>query len=265
MSAQDKIPEDSRAATEPAAAASAEQQQATIEDLQARLHAERTRHNEELRQFTYAISHDLREPLRMVASYAQLLNRRYEDRLDEDGREFLGIIADAVQRMEKLLADLVTYSHQFHALQEPARAVDSEAAFESALLAIEEEVRESGAQITHDPLPTIPFDFQRMTQLFRQLVGNSIKFRGPDTPRIHVAAQSSGEEVTFSICDNGLGIDPRYHEQIFAVFRRLNGKQYPGTGIGLAICKRIVEQQGGRIWVESESGKGATFYFTLPL
>ena len=239
--------------------------EATIDELRARLRQEEARHNEEIRQFAYVVSHDLREPLRMISSYTQLLNRRYLSRLDDDAREFADFIVDAVQRMEQLLADLVSYSHQFRPPDGSAALIDSEGVLESVLMAMEKDIQDSGAQITHDPLPKVVFDFSRLSQLFRQLVGNSIKFRGPDPPRIHIAAQETGQEASFSICDNGIGIDPRYHEQIFGVFRRLHGKEKPGTGIGLALCKRIIEQRGGRIWVESEAGKGAIFHFTVPL
>ena len=243
--------------------ADAQHLQAIIDELRARLRQEETRHSEDLRQFAYAVSHDLREPLRMISSYTQLLNRRYISQLDDDAREFIRFIVESVHRMELLLADLLSYSHQFRPPEEPT-LIDPEAVIEAVLLAIEKEIQDSGAQVTHDTLPKVVFDFGRFTQLFRQLITNSIKFHGTDPPRIHIAAQKSEQETAFSVCDNGIGIDPRYHEQIFGVFRRLHGKEKPGTGIGLAICKRIVEQRGGRIWVESEADRGATFRFTVP-
>jgi light-regulated signal transduction histidine kinase (bacteriophytochrome) len=238
--------------------------EAAIDELGTRLRKEESRHSEELRQFSYAVAHDLREPLRMIASYSQLLDRRYSAKLDDDGREFIGFMVDSVHRMEQLLGDLLTYSHQFRPLEMPPALIDPEVVLETVLLTIEKEIKQSGAKIAHDPLPKITFDFGRLTQLFQQLIMNSIKFRGTETPQIHVAAREEVGEAIFSVRDNGLGIDPRYHEQIFGIFRRLHGKEKPGTGIGLAICKRIVEQQGGRIWVESEADKGAVFNFTVP-
>ena len=244
--------------------ADAQRLQATIEDLRTHLRKEETRHSEELRQFAYAVSHDLREPLRMVASYSQLLTRRYASQMDDDGREFIGFIVDAVHRMEQLLGDLLTYSHQFSPLEAPPGIIDPEVVLQGVLLTMEKEIQQSSAKVTFDSLPKINFDFGRLNQLFRQLITNSIKFRGADSPQINIVAQEADQETIFSVRDNGVGIDPRYHEQIFGIFRRLHGRERPGTGIGLAICKRIVEQLGGRIWVESEAGKGAIFRFTVP-
>ena len=235
-----------------------------LEELRARRRTEQARHAEELRQFAYAVAHDLREPLRMVASYTQLLNRRYESAFDDDGREFMRYIIDSVQRMELLLGDLLSYSHLLRALDQPQSVVDTEAVLAGVLLGLEAVIRESAAEVTHDPLPKVNSDFAQMSQLFRQLLSNSIKFHGPDPPRIHVSASETDDWITFAVRDNGLGIDPQFHEQAFGVFKRLHGREYPGTGIGLAICKRIVEQHGGRIWVESEVGKGSVFRFTLP-
>jgi light-regulated signal transduction histidine kinase (bacteriophytochrome) len=235
-----------------------------MEELEERLLAEQKRHQEELRQFAYAVSHDLREPVRMIVSYAQLLERRYHSQLDGDGAEFMAEIMDATKRMDSFLADLLTYSHQFRDPDQPLDVVDPEGALQGALLALEPKIRENGAQITNDPLPEVAFDFAQLSQVFRQLIANSITFRGPQAPKIHIAAADTGEAIQFSVRDNGIGIDPVYQKQIFGVFKRLHGREIPGTGIGLAICKRIVEQRGGQIWVESAPDQGATFYFTVP-
>jgi light-regulated signal transduction histidine kinase (bacteriophytochrome) len=235
-----------------------------IEELEARLLSEEKRHYEELRQFAYAVSHDLREPVRMIVSYAQLLDRRYQGHLDADGIEFMRYILEATQRLDRLVGDLLTYSHQFRAADQPLDAVEPEGALHGALLMLEAEIRERGAKITHDPLPGVAFDFAQLNQLFRQLIANAITFRGAAPPEIHVSATDRSGAIEFSVRDNGIGIDPRYHEQIFGVFKRLHGREFPGTGIGLAICKRIVEQRGGRIWVESAPDQGSTFYFTIP-
>ena len=226
-------------------------------DLQARLY-------EELRQFTYVLSHDLREPLRMMTAYSELLNRRYQSQLDADGREFLKYIKDAALRTDQLLSDLLSYLQQLQTRPQPPSTVDSEAALQGVLLNLDKEIRAGEAEITHEPLPKISFDFTLLSQVFRQLIANSIKFRGPESPRIHISAAETDEGFVFAVRDNGLGIDPRYHEQIFAAFRRLNGREYPGTGVGLHICKRIIEQAGGKIWVESQAGHGSVFHFTLP-
>lgn len=252
------------AETQLAPAQQIQQLRAEVEELTARLRSEQKSHNEDLRQFAYAVSHDLREPLRMVASYTQLLSRRCEGQLDADGREFMGYIVDAVTRMDRMLSDLLSYSHQFRASEQVLTTVDAEAALQSVLLTLEKSIRESGAAISHDALPQVLFDFNQLSQIFRQLIANAITFHGPEPPRIHISAAEQDEEFVFSVQDNGIGIDPKFHEQIFGVFKRLHGREYPGTGIGLAISKRIVEQHGGRIWVESENGQGATFRFTLP-
>lgn len=237
--------------------------ESTAEEVEARLLAEQKRHQEELRQFAYAVSHDLREPVRMIVSYTQLLERRYRPHLDGDGADFMRYLLEAAQRMEHLLGDLLTYSHQFRAADRPLELVQAEGALQGAMLMMDKAVQESGAQITNDPLPEVLFDFAQLTQLFRQLLANSITFRGTEAPRIHVSALDTDDAIQFSVRDNGIGIEPRYHEQIFGVFKRLHGHEFPGTGIGLAIAKRIVEQRGGRIWVESELGQGATFHFTI--
>jgi light-regulated signal transduction histidine kinase (bacteriophytochrome) len=233
-------------------------------EFESRLLAERKRHQEEFRQFAYAVSHDLREPIRMIVNYTQLLSRRYQGQLDADAGEFVRYITEATQRMDRLLGDLLTYSHVFRSSDQPLEQAGAEGALQGALLMLDASIRESGAEITHDPLPSVPFDFALLTQLFRQLIANAITFRNENSPKIHVSAADLGEAIQFSVRDNGVGIEPRYHEQIFGVFKRLHGREFPGTGIGLAISKRIVEQRGGKIWVDSESGRGATFHFTVP-
>lgn len=225
--------------------------------------SELTRANEELKQFAYAASHDLREPLRTIASYTQLLNRRYGGKLDDDAQEFMKYIIESVQRMDLLLNDLLAYSHQLKAQQSLAE-VSTEAVLAGVLMNLDTAIKNSGAQITHDPLPELYSDFVQLTQIFQNLISNSIKYRGDNPPRIHVSAEETEDDWVFSVRDNGIGIDPKYHEQIFGIFKRLHGREFPGTGIGLALVKRIVEKHGGRIWVESETGKGATFRFTLP-
>lgn len=238
--------------------------QRELDEARSRERAELQRHEDELKQFAYAISHDLREPLRMVSSYSQLLTRRYGSQVDDEGREFLQYINDAAQRMDGMLRDLLTYSHHLQALNQPLSRVDSEAVLGGVLLTLDKDIRESGAEITHDPLPEFAFDFAQLTQVFRQLIGNSLKFRGAQPPVIHLSAEQTDEAVTFSVRDNGIGIDSRYHEQIFGVFKRLHREEYAGNGMGLAIVQRIVTLRGGKIWVESELGAGATFRFTLP-
>src|SRR5882724_2314915 len=233
-----------------------------IEELRRGIRAEGIRHNDELRQFAYAVSHDLREPLRMIASYTQLLSRRYEPQIDEEGREFMRYVIEGVQRMDQLLSDLLSYSHQFRSDQTLSE-VDPEGALQGVLLAMDKQIRDCNAQITYDTLPRIMFDFAQLSQIFRQLISNSLTFCGSEPPRIHISAVETDADVTFSVRDSGIGIDPQYNDQIFGIFKRLHGRKFPGSGIGLAICKRIVEQHGGSISVESELGKGATFRFTL--
>lgn len=244
--------------------ATPENLQRDLEESRARERNEQLRHDEELRQFAYAISHDLREPLRMVGSYSQLLSRRFDAQLDDEGREFVRYIQDGVQRMDSMLRDLLTYSHHLHPLDQPLSAVSAEAVLEGVVLALEKEIRECGARITHDPLPELTLDFAQLTQVFRQLIANSLKFRGAEPPAIHISSEETEDQVTFAVRDNGIGIDPRYHEQIFGVFKRLHRDEYPGNGMGLAIVRRIVTQHRGRVWVESQAGAGATFRFTLP-
>jgi light-regulated signal transduction histidine kinase (bacteriophytochrome) len=225
---------------------------------------ELNRSNRELAQFAYIASHDLQEPLRMVASYTQLLSRRYKGKLDADADEFIAFAVDGANRMQRLIQDLLAYS-RIGTKEMELLETSSEQALLQALANLGGAIEESGAQVTHDPLPTVLADEGQLTQLFQNLVGNAVKYQGPGVPRVHVSAQrSDGSKWMFAVKDNGLGIDPQYFERIFGMFQRLHKRgEFDGTGIGLAICKKIVERHGGRISVESEPGQGSTFSFAL--
>ena len=249
--------------------------------------AELTRSNSELSQFAYVASHDLQEPLRAIAGCVQLLQHRFQSELDSRTQELIFHTVDGVTRMQSLIDDLLTLS-RLGARGEPFQYINSSAALGRAVANLQISIAESGALVTQDPLPEVMADPMQLMQLFQNLIGNAIKFRRDEIPRIHISAEiqnaesdllNSGaidpslivrhssfpEEWVFSVKDNGIGIEREYHERIFGVFQRLHTrKEHPGTGIGLAICRKIVERHGGHIWVESEPGKGATFYFTLP-
>jgi len=226
---------------------------------------ELARSNAELQQFAYVASHDLQEPLRMIGSYTQLLERRYGDKLDADAREFMGFIVDGATRMKQLIEDLLAYSRVGTRGKE-LRLIPAQGALDRALVNLRASIESSDAQITHDVLPEVSADDTQLTQLFQNLIGNAIKFRKKDeTLRIHVGVKEETDEWRFSVSDNGIGIERQYFERIFMVFQRLHTRdEYPGTGIGLAICKKVVDRHGGRMWVESVQGKGSTFVFTLP-
>jgi len=226
--------------------------------------ADLERSNKELEQFAYVASHDLQEPLRMVSSYTQLLADRYKDKLDQNANDYINFAVDGANRMQRLIQDLLSYS-RVTTRGKSLAPVDTHAALGEAILNLQTAIKESGAMVTNDDLPTINADYTQLVQLFQNLIANGIKFHGATPPRIHISANKKGNEWVFSIKDNGIGIEPQYSQKIFVVFQRLHaGNKYPGTGIGLAICSRIVQRHGGRIWVESELGKGATFFFTLP-
>lgn len=201
----------------------------------------------------------------MIGSYTQLLERRYGDKLDSDAREFMDFIVDGATRMKQLIEDLLAYSRVGTRGKE-LRLVQAQSALDRALINLRAAIESSDAQITHDVLPEVTADDTQLTQLFQNLIGNAIKFKKKDEPiRIHVGGQDAGDEWRFSVSDNGIGIEPQYFERIFMVFQRLHTRdEYAGTGIGLAICKKVIDRHRGRIWVESAFGKGSTFVFTLP-
>jgi len=217
----------------------------------------------ELEQFAYVASHHLQEPLRMMVSFSQLLEKRYKNKLDKDADEFINYIVDGAIRMQRLINDLLMYS-QVDRHSEPFKSVNCETMLELAMANLNIAIEQNGAVITHDPLPVVKTDTSQMVRLFQNLLDNAIKFRR-EAPRIHVSALLQGNEYVFSVRDNGIGIAPEFLKKIFMIFQQIHRREeYPGTGIGLAICKKIVERQGGRIWVESEAAKGSTFYFTIP-
>ena len=236
----------------------------TAEENLRKLNEELTRSNRDLEQFAYAASHDLQEPLRMVASYTELLARRYGGQLDEQGHTFITYAIEGATRLKRLIDDLLVYSRVGTAGRQRA-PTGARAVVAEALRNLQASLEESGALVTVGDLPTVRADSSQLTQLFQNLVGNAIKFRRPgEALRIVISAENFGEEWRFSVQDNGIGIDPQYADKVFDIFQRLHSREeYPGTGIGLALCKRIVERHGGRIWVESTPGQGATFHFTL--
>jgi PAS domain S-box-containing protein len=227
-------------------------------------HDELARSNAELEQFAYVASHDLQEPLRMVSSYTQLLGKRYADKLDGDAREFMAYVVDGAGRMKQLIEDLLAYS-RVGTRGRDFRPVKLGMVFERAKLNLRSALEDCGGELTCDPLPTLEADETQLLQLLQNLIGNALKFRGRSPTRVHLACVEREQEFEFAVQDNGIGIEPQYFERIFMVFQRLHDKgQYPGTGIGLAICKKVVDRHGGRLWVSSTPGGGSTFYFTLP-
>jgi len=223
-----------------------------------------SRSNAELEQFAYVASHDLQEPLRMIASYTQLILRRYGDRFDGDAREFMDFIVDGATRMKQLIEDLLAYS-RVGTHGKAFRPTDSGAAVQKALANLRAAIESSNGTVTCDPLPTINADEFQLVQLFQNLIGNALKFKGAETPHVHISVNEQADTWTFGVKDNGIGIDGEYFDRIFMVFQRLHSRtDYPGTGIGLAICKKVVDRHGGRLWIESGVGSGSTFWFTVP-
>jgi light-regulated signal transduction histidine kinase (bacteriophytochrome) len=228
----------------------------TAEDLQ--------RSNRDLEQFAYVASHDLQEPLRAVGGYVKLLEHRFPDRLDAKARAYIAGAFDGATRMERLIGDLLAFS-RVATRGDAFQPADLEDALGQALRNLEAGIDSARATVVHDRLPTLSVDAGQIRQLFQNLIGNALKFHGEQPPKIHIGAQRQDGRWVFSVHDNGIGIEPQYYEKIFQVFQRLHTrKDYPGTGIGLAICKKIVERHGGTIWVESQPGQGSTFYFSIP-
>ena len=225
---------------------------------------ELTRSNAELEQFAYVASHDLQEPLRMVSSYMQLIEKRYKGKLDANADEFIAFAVDGATRMQRLINDLLMFS-RVGTRGKPFGQVSCEAAFDQAVQNLKMSIEEQQAVLTHDPLPEVLADGSQLVQLFQNLLGNAIKFHGTAAPRVHLSVEAGQSEWVFALRDNGIGIEPQYFERIFVLFQRLHERSaYAGTGIGLAICKKIVQRHGGRIWLESTQGQGTTFYFSLP-
>lgn len=220
--------------------------------------------NEELQQFAYTVAHDLQEPLRMVRNYVELLAKRYQGQFDAEGEEFIRYAVDGAARAQQLVTDLLAYTRVDSPVQEMA-PVDCEALLARILKDLRLAIADSGAEVTCAPLPLVHGNVTRLGQVFQNLLSNALKFSGEAPPRIHISATQEGPHWVFAVRDNGIGLDPTHAERIFGLFQRVHSRQqYPGSGMGLAICKKIIEQHGGRIWVESEPGKGSTFYFTLP-
>jgi light-regulated signal transduction histidine kinase (bacteriophytochrome) len=219
--------------------------------------------NKELEQFAYVTSHDLQEPLRMIAGFVQLLQKRYQDKLDEEANQFIHYAVDGVVRMQTLITDLLSYS-RLETRGKTMESVDFQMVLEDVLGTIQTTIEENEAVVKYDSLPTIKANRTQIFQLFQNLIANAIKFRGKNPPLINITAKPNENRWHFSVSDNGIGMEPQYLERIFIIFQRLHTRdQYPGTGIGLSICRKIAERHGGRIWAESTPGKGSTFHFII--
>lgn len=225
---------------------------------------ELARVNGELQQFVLVASHDLREPLRMIVGFVQLLERRFPEKLDDSSREYIRFAVDGARRIQQLIEDLLSYT-RIGGGELILNEMDMKTAVHEALLNLRLALEEAGAEVNVESLPRVQADPSLMVLLFQNLIGNAVKFRDPEKPRIQIYSWEEGEDWVIAIRDNGIGIDPKYYERIFEVFQRLHTRdQYPGTGIGLALCRKVVEQHGGRIWVGSSPGRGSVFYFSLP-
>jgi light-regulated signal transduction histidine kinase (bacteriophytochrome) len=235
------------------------------EELQ-KLTEELKRSNDDLQQFARFASHDLQAPLKTTEGFIKIFVRRYTGKLDEKADKLLEYISDSMQEMQTIIKDLLEFS-RLETGDANLKPVDTSLSLSHALANLNAEIETNNAAITHDEmLPTVMGNKTQITRLFQNLIGNAIKFHGKNTPKIHIAVHQKDSEWVFAVHGNGIGIDPKYYSQIFDIFKRLHGKsEYPGTGIGLAATKRIVERHGGRIWVDSESGKGSTFFFTMPV
>jgi PAS domain S-box-containing protein len=229
-----------------------------------KLSDELSRSNTDLQQFAYVASHDLQEPLRVIAGFVKLLAKRYKGQLDDEAEQFINYTVDGVKTMEMLIKDLLEYSR----VQSNGMALkpsDCDKLVKECVKSLQTVIEESGAKVTYDSLPNVKADASQLVRVFQNLISNAVKFHGDEKPKVHISAEKKENEWVFSIRDNGIGINPKQAERIFLIFQRLHTKEeYPGTGVGLAICKRIIEHHGGRIWVESEVGRGSTFFFTIP-
>lgn len=223
------------------------------------------RSNEDLQQFAFIVSHDLREPLRAVSSYSELLRRRYQGQLDSDADDYIQFIVDGVKRMSALISDLLSYSRAGEADDESLERFDTKELFDEVLQNLTKRIEDENASVTSADLPVIVAHRVWMSQVLQNLIANALKYRSEQSPVVHVSARQEKKHFVFSVRDNGLGIDSKYTNQVFKIFKRLHGREVEGTGIGLATCKKIVERAGGRIWVESKVGEGSTFFFTLPI
>ncbi len=225
---------------------------------------EQAKSNADLEHFAYVASHDLREPLRMITSFLQLLERRYKDQLDTDANEFIGFAVDGAKRLDAMIKDLLAYS-KVSSEEREFSLIKLENILEKTLINLKVQIDENNAIITDDPLPTVNRNNKLLVQLFQNLIGNAIKYRSHDKPQIHKSPKEEKNQYIFSVKDNGIGIDSEHQNRIFTIFQRLHrNDEYEGTGIDLAIAQKIIQELGGAIWVESELGKGSTFYFTIP-